>query len=176
VRRSTTGARARLPDTPPEIWANDWIWGVPLIVVVIVLHVAGLSLIHRLVEMFPVASSSRRRREFRPFVMGGVALLTTLLHGLEAAVWGLAYFGLGALPNIHDAMLFSLDSLTTYGHDTLTLERQWQMMGALEALNGILAFGLTTAFLFFQMRRLWPSLSVAASHQPEHERPSPPFP
>jgi hypothetical protein len=106
--------------------------------------------------------------------MGGVALLTTLLHALEAAVWGFAYFRLGALPNIRDAMLFSLDALTTYGHDTLTLEKRWQMMGALEALNGILAFGLTTAFLFFQMRRLWPSLSV--DYQPDHERPSPPFP
>jgi AcrR family transcriptional regulator len=36
----------------------------------------------------------------------------------------------------------------SYGHATLFLEGQWQLMGALEALNGMLLFGLTTAFLF----------------------------
>ena len=70
-------------------------------------------------------------------------------------------------------MPFSLNALTTYGHETVHLERRWQMMGALEALSGILAFGLTTAFLFFQMRRLWPSLLMAAPHQPDHERHTP---
>jgi hypothetical protein len=30
----------------------------------------------------------------------------------------------------------------------LTLREEWQLMGAMEALNGWLLFGLTTAFLF----------------------------
>jgi hypothetical protein len=29
-------------------------------------------------------------------------------------------------------------------------------MGALEALNGIILFGLTTAFLFSKIQRVWP--------------------
>ena len=29
-------------------------------------------------------------------------------------------------------------------------------MGALEALNGIILFGLTTAFLFAGVQRIWP--------------------
>jgi hypothetical protein len=31
------------------------------------------------------------------------------------------------------------------------------MMGALEALNGMLLFGLTTAFLFAMIQRVWPA-------------------
>jgi len=36
------------------------------------------------------------------------------------------------------------------------LEEQWQLMGALEALNGMLLFGLTTAFLFAMIKKVWP--------------------
>ena len=32
---------------------------------------------------------------------------------------------------------------------------QWQLMGALEAVNGMLLFGLTTAFLFAIIQKVW---------------------
>ena len=38
-------------------------------------------------------------------------------------------------------------------------------MGALEALNGMLLFGLTTAFLFAMIQRVWPLGSREAHHQ-----------
>jgi hypothetical protein len=52
-------------------------------------------------------------------------------------------------------MLYSLSAMTSYGHANLYLEPQWQLMGALEALNGMLLFGLTTAFLFAMIREVW---------------------
>jgi hypothetical protein len=54
-------------------------------------------------------------------------------------------------------MLYSLSAMTTYGHASLFLEPQWQMMGALEALNGMMLFGLTTAFRFFLIQTVWPT-------------------
>jgi hypothetical protein len=41
-------------------------------------------------------------------------------------------------------------------HESVSLEPHWQMMGALEALNGMLLFGLTTAFLFAMIQEVWP--------------------
>jgi hypothetical protein len=52
-------------------------------------------------------------------------------------------------------MLYSLSAMTTYGHASLFLEYKWQLMGALEALNGWLLFGLTTAFLFGIIKKVW---------------------
>ena len=71
-----------------------------------------------------------------------------LLHGLEAGFWAVAYRWLDALPNWRAAMLYSLNAMTTYGHANLYLDEHWQLMGALEALNGMILFGLTTAFMF----------------------------
>ena len=52
-------------------------------------------------------------------------------------------------------MLYSLNAITSYGHESLALDDRWQLMGAMEALNGWLLFGLTTAFLFGMYERIW---------------------
>jgi hypothetical protein len=59
-------------------------------------------------------------------------------------------------PDDKASMLYSLSAMTSYGHANLFLETNWQMMGALESLNGMLLFGLTTAFLFAMIQKVWP--------------------
>jgi hypothetical protein len=81
-------------------------------------------------------------------VVGATTLIATSLHGMEAIIWALAYRLLGALPDFGSSVLYSVNAMTSYGHTTLVLRNPWQLMGALEALNGWLLFGLTTAFLF----------------------------
>ena len=89
-------------------------------------------------------------------VMGAAALVVTVLHAFEAVVWAGAYLVLAALPDTRSAMLYSLSAITSYGHATIFLDPHWQMMGALEALNGMMLFGLTTAFLFKMIQEVWP--------------------
>ena len=89
-------------------------------------------------------------------VMGAAVLLMTALHGIEGSAWAAAFLFLGAVPDAKAGMLYSLNAMTTYGHESVSLAPQWQMMGALEALNGMLLFGLTTAFLFAMIQEVWP--------------------
>jgi hypothetical protein len=72
-----------------------------------------------------------------------------------AAIWAASYRLLGALSDSRSAMLYSLNAMTSYGHTNLQLENRWHLMGAMEALNGWLLFGLTTAFLFAVIDRIW---------------------
>ena len=140
------------------VWSGDWAWGVPLIVFTVVTHVCGLGLIHD--RVVSILGGAVERRGFIPkfaLVMGLTALLATALHGVEATVWGFAYRLLGALPDFKTAMLYSLSAMTTYGHANLYLTAHWQLMGALEALDGMLLFGLTTAFLFAMIQNVWPA-------------------
>jgi hypothetical protein len=48
-------------------------------------------------------------------------------------IWAVAYVWLGALGSPKDAILHSVYSMTMRGASGLMLERQWLMMGALEA-------------------------------------------
>ena len=81
-----------------------------------------------------------------------------LLHAVEAGIWAAVYWALGAVPDSKSAMLYSLNAITTYGHSDVALAGHWQLMGALEALNGMLLFGLTTAFLYGILQRVWPAV------------------
>jgi hypothetical protein len=140
----------------PVTWRANWAWGLPLIVLTVLIHVLGLGLMMQTV----VRVSSRtiqRRHPTAVFVMviGSATWLATALHGTEAIIWAAAYRLLGALPDNRSAVLYSLNAITSYGHANLLLEEHWQLLGALEALNGWLLFGLTTAFLFGVIQRDW---------------------
>jgi len=140
----------------PFTWYPDWAWGLPLIVLTVVIHVFGLLLINEKVER--VQNDAVERYSFPVVffvIIGATALLATLLHGIEGLVWAGAYRLVGALPDNSSAVLYSLSAMTSYGHANLVLEKRWQLMGALEALNGMLLFGLTTAFLFGIIQKAW---------------------
>ena len=138
-------------------WHADWAWSLPLIIINVVIQVLGLGVINeRIVTVLGGAVNRRRHTVFFMVVMGAAALVVTVLHAFEGGVWAGAYWLLGALPDTRSAMLYSLSAITSYGHATIFLDPPWQMMGALEALNGMMLFGLTTAFLFKMIQEVWP--------------------
>jgi hypothetical protein len=136
-------------------WITDWLWGLPLIVLASVTHVIGLGAIELGVER-GLNRAKRVRGHLATFVavVGATVLSATALHAIGAAVWAGAYLWLGALPDERSAMLYSIGAMTTFGHASLHLSDRWQMLGALEALNGMLLFGLTTAFLYATIRNV----------------------
>jgi hypothetical protein len=89
-----------------------------------------------------------------------IGLLLAALHAIECGVWAVAYLWLGALDSPLDALLYSIDSMSTRGASGLTL-RHWQILGALEAVDGMLLFGVSTAFIFAVMQVYW---SMIAAH------------
>ena len=93
-----------------------------------------------------------------------MALSVTILHAIEGMIWAVTYRVLGALADNKSAMLYSLNAMTSYGHTNLYLAPHWQMMGALEAFNGWILFGLTTAFLFTVIQRAWPQSYAERPH------------
>jgi len=139
------------------MWVADWAWSLPLILLTVVIHVFGLGLINeRVVRALSRSMDRGRMVPLFALVMGVAVLLVTGLHGIEGVAWAAAYRFLGAVPDAKSAMLYSLNAMTTYGHESVSLEPHWQMMGALEALNGMLLFGLTTAFLFAMNQEVRP--------------------
>ena len=138
------------------IWNGNWAWSLPLIVLTVTFHVICLGVINTWVVR--ALQLLRKRRHFLTVftvVMGVTTLLATVLHALEAGLWAVAYRRLGAIADASSAIIYSLSAMTAYGHAELYLAKHWQLMGALEALNGLLLFGLTTAFLYGHVRRVW---------------------
>jgi hypothetical protein len=88
--------------------------------------------------------------------VGLAAIASTVYLTLEAAAWAALYLWVGALSPSRAAMLYSVSAITSYGHADVYLEGRWQLLGAIEAVNGVILFGLTAAFLFAAIQEVWP--------------------
>ena len=140
-----------------DTWSADWAWSLPLISMNVALHVIVLVFVTARVDHLLKALAGRRRfTSHFAIVVSGMVALATLLHGVEAYSWAIAYRLLGVLPNTKLAMLYSLSAMTTFGSSKTILPDRWLLMGALEALDGMILFGLTTAFLFAVVQRIRP--------------------
>jgi hypothetical protein len=137
-------------------WGSNWLWSVPLIVVTVVFHAYALGLLNQLVSFVLNGHEKKHLADIVSLsVVGSTALFATVLHGIETSLWATAYYLLGGLPDRKSAMLYSLGAMTTAGGTYLRLESPWRLMGSIEALNGWILFGLTTAFLFNVIQEVW---------------------
>jgi hypothetical protein len=153
-------------DVAEAAWSNNWAWGLPLIVLTVLVHALALVEIRdRIVLELPIVLRARRSSMVLAILMVVSVLLLTVLHAVEASAWAGAYVILGARADFASAMLYSLSAMTTYGHADVFLARHWQLMSAIEALNGMMLFGLSTAFLFAVLREHWPTRLLAAAYK-----------
>lgn len=114
----------------------------------VVIHIFCLLRINQKVERVQNALAGRYSSDVVSVrTVGATALLAASLHGIEAMIWATAYRLIGALPDYNSAALYSLSAMTSYGHANLVLEKRWQLMGALEALNGVLLLAVAVAAL-----------------------------
>jgi len=67
-------------------WSADWVWGLPLIVLTVLIHVSGLGLISHRVAHSNVGRMIGRSHPVVGFVVtvGATTLLATCLHGMES--------------------------------------------------------------------------------------------
>jgi hypothetical protein len=80
-----------------------------------------------------------------------------LFHMLEIFAWGLFYFWTQSMPDLHSAIYFSAVTYTTTGYGDLVLPKEWRLVGAVEALTGVLMCGWSTGFFFAVVSRMYQS-------------------
>lgn len=76
------------------------------------------------------------------------------LHLLHILVWGAFYYARGLFDTFETAMYFSAVTYTTVGYGDVTLHADWRMLGAIEAVTGVLMVGWSTGMLFAVATRL----------------------
>jgi hypothetical protein len=140
------------------VWANNWAWGLPLVVLTAFVHAFRLVLIRdQAVIKLRGILHARRSSMVLAFIAAVMVLLLTLRHSAEATAWAGIYVAVGARPDFTSVVPYSLSTMTSYGHANIFLAEDWQLMGAKEALNGMMLFGLSTAFLFAALQAHWPA-------------------
>jgi hypothetical protein len=124
-------------------------WG--LMALCVVIHATGVSSAVR--WRYPMTGA-------HPFWLGTwlyirLAGWIVFLHLIEITTWALFYVRKDAMPDLQSALYFSAVTYTTTGYGDLVLPQEWRLVGAIEALTGILMCGWSTGFFFAVVSRMF---------------------
>ena len=117
----------------------------------LVIHASGLSSALRVLRS-TTTTAYRFWSGLRLFIC--LAAWIIFLHLLEIATWAWLYVWTGAMADVHSALYFSAVTYTTTGYGDLVLPEAWRLVGAIEALTGILMCGWSTGFFFAIVSRM----------------------
>jgi hypothetical protein len=87
-------------------------------------------------------------------IMMLVSLVTAVMHLTQIALWAVALLMCGEMSSFEKAFYYSAENYTALGYGDIILSERWRLLGPLEAINGLLVFGLSTAVMFAVMSRL----------------------
>lgn len=116
------------------------------------------SMVHALSLVKEPAVELIGRNLFALFLILACFFILFLTHLVEASVWAVIFWRIGEFTTFGESLYFSGTSLTALGYGDIVLRPPWRGLGPIMAINGILMFGCSTAFLFFVMQKLWENL------------------
>ena len=79
------------------------------------------------------------------------AIFLIFLHLIQTALWAIMYMalpGITEFDSFEKALYFSMVTFTTLGYGEITIASDNRILSGLEAINGIILIGWSTAFMF----------------------------
>jgi len=87
-------------------------------------------------------------------ILVGATLVALAAHVVAIASWGLVFSLCGEFSQLATAVYHSGMNYTTLGDSDKVMSPSWRLLAPLEAANGMLMFGISTAMLFGIVQRL----------------------
>ncbi len=128
--------------------------GASAVVATILIHALALS-----ATVNVVRHERRRGRAGTNFwidvAIGALAISFALVaHLIEIGVWAVLFVLCGEFSEFGIAYYHSAVNYTTLGYGDVIMSPSWRLLGPLEAANGALMFGVSTAMVFAVIQRL----------------------
>jgi hypothetical protein len=127
-----------------------------LLIVTSMIHAGGMLATMRILERYARRHAKRTNWNLLYVVLGAVWLMSAATL-VEVLVWAWTYILLGEFNAIEPAIYFSTVTFTTVGFGDVVLDDRWRLLSALEAANGIIMFGWTTAIVIYAVQRVYGS-------------------
>jgi hypothetical protein len=87
-------------------------------------------------------------------IVAAATLVALAAHLVAVATWGLVFTLCGEFSQLPAALYHSGMNYTTLGDSDKIMSPSWRLLASLEAANGMLMFGVSTAMLFAVIQRL----------------------
>jgi hypothetical protein len=84
-----------------------------------------------------------------------IVLITTMAALIEATIWAGTYLAIGAFTGFEKALYFSFVTFTTVGYGDIVLREGFRLLGSVEAANGVIMFGWSTAIVITAIQKVY---------------------
>lgn len=121
--------------------------GLPVILLCLVLQAVFVARCLRYYARYRMVHAAERSQWRDILLLSSVMLLTLLGNFVQMAIWAGLFMLIGEFDDFASALYHSAVNFATLGYGDVVMSVRWRMLGPLEAANGILMFGVSTAVM-----------------------------
>ena len=132
--------------------------GVGMVVLTTMIHAMFMESGSSFVAWHRARYGQVRSNLFKAVLVSGLTAWQFVAVVTEVLIWALLYLYnplISTLPDLETAFYFSMATFTTVGYGDVVLEGKWRMLASLQAANGMIIFGWTTALIFYYIQRIY---------------------
>ena len=132
--------------------------GLVMMVITIVIHALFMVGGARVIRWHLSRYGPARNEMGRVFLLSGLVDWLFVAIAAEALLWALFYLFnplITTLPDMETAFYFSMVTFTTLGFGDVVLSGQWRTLASIQAANGVIIFGWTTALIFYFIQQIY---------------------
>jgi len=121
------------------------------------IHAVFMMSANQVVEKRLAQIGSARRVFYRTVLIWQLILWMFLGICIETLVWALVYLAdpqITVLPDAQTAFYFSMVTFTSLGYGDIVLTGNMRVLSAIQAANGLIIFGWTTALIFYYIQKI----------------------
>ena len=131
---------------------------------------AVVAIIRYLIKRISDTDKAKRQGFwFDTYALSMVLLMLFVGHLVQIAVWAQLFVWVGEFEQYSIAFYHSAVNFASLGYGDIVMSERWRLMGALEACNGVLMFGLSAAAMYSIMQKIFSTYTKTIGHHKQHE-------
>jgi hypothetical protein len=121
--------------------------GAPVMILCLILQASFVAMCLRRYGHFRVPPTHEPSPGHNIVLLAIVMMIMTIGSLLQVMIWAGLFLLLGEFDQPEAALYYSAVNFSTLGYGDIVMTERWRLLGPLEAFNGILMFGVSTALM-----------------------------
>jgi hypothetical protein len=132
--------------------------GLAMMILTIIIHSVFMVVGAKIAKWRRSHFGAVRKEAVKAVLLSFLTIWMFLAIVIEAGLWSMLYLLnplITALPDLETAFYFSMVTFTTLGFGDVVLIGQWRTLASIQAANGVIIFGWTTALIFYFIQHVY---------------------
>ncbi len=122
--------------------------GIFMIILCLLVQCFVLALVLRYLVQVETKKGIKNSIAGSAFLLSTILFITVCGNLIQIAIWAELFVMLGEFESYGKAFYHSAVNFSTLGYGDFVMSNEHKLLGALEAVNGVLMFGLSTGFMY----------------------------